>query len=147
MSHILYRIGNFAGRHPWRVISAWVLAAFAIVMLNGSIGGAPDESFSLPGAESQRAADAIQDRFPQETLYSSNVVFHAEDDTEAVLVVRHLIVHGERLGRRRGSWWLERAARQVAPGFGAGWLHHYHHALSWARMGCRPAGCPAPHAP
>jgi RND superfamily putative drug exporter len=79
MSHILYRIGNFAGRHPWRVISAWVLAAFAIVMLNGSIGGAPDESFSLPGAESQRAADAIQDRFPQETLYSSNVIFHSEE--------------------------------------------------------------------
>ena len=24
MSHILYRIGNFAGRHPWRVIGAWV---------------------------------------------------------------------------------------------------------------------------
>ena len=59
MSHILYRIGNFSGRHPWRVISAWILAAVAIFMLNGSIGGAADESFSLPGAESQRAADAV----------------------------------------------------------------------------------------
>ena len=77
MSHLLYRIGNFAGRHPWRVIAAWVLVAVAVVMLNGSIGGPPDESFSLPGAESQRAADAIQDRFPQETLYSSNVIFHS----------------------------------------------------------------------
>ena len=90
MSHILYRIGNFSGRHPWRVIAAWVLAAIAVFMLNGSIGGAPDESFSLPGAESQRAADAIQDRFPQETLYSSNVVFHSEDgltspDTKAAV--------------------------------------------------------------
>ena len=79
MSHILYRIGNFSGRHPWRVISAWILAAVAIFMLNGSIGGAPDESFSLPGAESQRAADAIQERFPQETLYSSNVIFHSDE--------------------------------------------------------------------
>src|SRR3954452_4393290 len=79
MSHILYRIGNFSGRHPWRVISAWILAAVAIFMLNGSIGGAADDSFSLPGAESQRAADAIQERFPQETLYSSNVVFHSEE--------------------------------------------------------------------
>jgi len=43
-----------------------------------SVGGPPDESFSLPGAESQRAADAIEERFPQETLYTSNVIFHDE---------------------------------------------------------------------
>jgi RND superfamily putative drug exporter len=79
MSHLLYKLGNFSGRHPWRVISAWLVIAGAVFMLNGSIGGAPDESFSLPGAESQRAVDAIQDRFPQETLYSSNVVLHSED--------------------------------------------------------------------
>jgi RND superfamily putative drug exporter len=79
MSHVLYRLGNFAGRHPWRVISTWVLVAVAVFMLNSSIGGSPDESFSLPGAESQRAADAIQDRFPQQTLYTSNVIFHADD--------------------------------------------------------------------
>jgi putative drug exporter of the RND superfamily len=78
MSHVLYRLGNFAGRHPWRVISTWLLVAAAVFMLNIAVGGAPDESFSLPGAESQRAADAIQDRFPQETLYSSNVIFHSD---------------------------------------------------------------------
>src|SRR3954451_11399911 len=78
MSHLLYRIGNFSGRHPWRVMTTWLFVSTAGFMLNSSIGGAPDESFSLPGAESQRAADAIQDRFPQETLYSSNVVFHSE---------------------------------------------------------------------
>src|SRR3954451_23961142 len=83
MSHLLYRIGNFSGRHPWRVIAAWLFVAAAVFMLNSSIGGAPDESFSLPGAESQRAADAIQDRFPQETLYSSNVVFHSEEGLTA----------------------------------------------------------------
>jgi putative drug exporter of the RND superfamily len=79
MSHLLYKIGNFSGRHPWRVIAAWVMVAVAAVLLNGSVGGAPDESFSLPGAESQRAADAIQERFPQQTLYSSNVIFHSEE--------------------------------------------------------------------
>src|SRR6478736_6089957 len=83
MSHVLYRIGNFAGRHPWRDISTWLLVAAAPFMLNSSVGGQPDESFSLPGAESQRAADAIQDRFPQQTLYSSNVVLHAEDGLTA----------------------------------------------------------------
>ena len=37
---------------------------FAVFMLNSAVGGAPDETFRLPGAESQRAADAIDDRFP-----------------------------------------------------------------------------------
>ena len=83
MSHVLYRIGNFAGRHPWRVISTWLLLAAAVFMLNSSIGGQPDETFSLPGAESQRAADAIQDRFPAQTLYSSNVIFHSEEGLSA----------------------------------------------------------------
>jgi putative drug exporter of the RND superfamily len=79
MSHVLYRIGHFAGRHPWRVIGAWVVVAVSIFMLNATTGGAYDETFSLPGSESQAAADAIQDRFPQETLYASNIIFHSED--------------------------------------------------------------------
>ncbi len=79
MSHVLYRLGNFAGRHPWRIISAWMIVAGAIFMLNVSQGGQYDESFTLPGSESQRAADAIRDRFPGKTVYSSNVVFHAEN--------------------------------------------------------------------
>jgi RND superfamily putative drug exporter len=79
MSHFLYRIGNFAARRPWRVIAAWIFVAGAAFMLNSSQGGDFDESFSLPGSESQRAADAIEERFPQETLYASNVVFHSED--------------------------------------------------------------------
>ena len=62
MSHFLYRIGNFAGRHPWRVIAAWIFVAGAIFMLNASQGGEYDEGFKLPGSDSQAAADAIEDR-------------------------------------------------------------------------------------
>ncbi len=79
MSRILYRIGHFAGRHPWRILAAWILVAVASVALNSSFGGPPDEHFTIPGAESQRAADAIEDRFPQETLNTSNVIFHDEN--------------------------------------------------------------------
>ena len=78
MSQLLYRIGHLAGRHPWRIIAAWIALAGAILVLNLSQGGEYDESFSLPGSESQRAADAIEERLPQQTLYSSHVVFHAD---------------------------------------------------------------------
>jgi RND superfamily putative drug exporter len=83
MSHLLYKIGNLAGRHPWRIIGAWVFLAGAVFMVNSSHGGGYDETFSLPGSESQAAADAIQDRFPQETLYSSNVILHSDEGLTA----------------------------------------------------------------
>jgi RND superfamily putative drug exporter len=78
MSRILYRLGHFSGRHPWRILAAWVVVGVSVFMLNASAGGSPDESFSIPGAESQRAADAVTDRFPQETVYTSNVIFHSD---------------------------------------------------------------------
>ena len=55
MSRILYRIGHFAGRHPWRILAAWVLVAVAAVMLNSSLGGQPDETLHDPW---RRVADA-----------------------------------------------------------------------------------------
>lgn len=63
------------------------------------------------------------------------MIFDAEYDAESVLVVGHLIVHGERLGRGHRSWGFERAAGQVAPGRGARCLHNYYHALFPARPG------------
>src|SRR3954449_9266683 len=78
MSHVLFRVGHFAGRRPWRVVAGWLLVAVAAVMLRGAVGGQPDETFTLPGSESQRAADAIDARFPQQSLYVSDVIFHTD---------------------------------------------------------------------
>jgi len=76
MSRILFRIGHFAGRHPWRVLTAWLVIAASVLLLNSAYGGESTEDFSLPGAESQRAADALEAKFPEQTLYTANVVFH-----------------------------------------------------------------------
>ena len=66
------------------------------------------------------------------------VVFHATDDAEPVLVMCHLIACRERLRWGRRSRGLEWAARQVAPGRGAGCLHCY-----IMRLPCPAAGGPA----
>src|SRR5919107_445963 len=79
MSHFLDRLGQFAARHPWRMVAAWLVVAVAAVMLNSSYGGETDDSFRLPGAESQRGAEAIEERFPQQSLFTSNVILHSED--------------------------------------------------------------------
>ncbi|WP_148575365.1 MMPL family transporter [Nocardioides caldifontis] len=76
MSALLYRIGRGAGRHPWRVLALWLAAALIALAANSAIGGDTDDTFRLPGAESQVGADLLKDRFPQQTLYTSNVVLH-----------------------------------------------------------------------
>src|SRR5690348_7279603 len=65
-------------------------------------------------------------------VHQHGLVFHAEDDAEPVLIVGHLIVDVERLGRGRRRRGRERAAGQMAPGRGAGCVHSYHHAPSMA---------------
>src|ERR687890_982517 len=77
MSHFLDRLGQFAARHPWRMVAAWLVVAVAAVILNSSYGGETDDSFRLPGAESQRGAEAIDERFPEQTLFTSNVILHS----------------------------------------------------------------------
>src|SRR3954454_22782569 len=83
MSHVLFKVGHFAGRRPWRVVAVWLLVAVTAVMLRGAVGGQPDETFTLPGSESQRAADAIDARFPQQSLYVSDVIFHTDQGVES----------------------------------------------------------------
>ncbi len=79
MSRLLYRLGHSAARHPWRMLTAWILIAFAAVALNASVGGPTNDTFTLPGSESQRAADALQDRFPQQSVNTAQVVVRAKD--------------------------------------------------------------------
>ncbi|WP_192582890.1 MMPL family transporter [Streptomyces albicerus] len=79
MSRLLYRIGHFSGRHPWRVIMTWVVIAAAAFLLNQSFGGSADETFKVPGIESQKAAEALEDKFPQESISTANIIFHSDE--------------------------------------------------------------------
>ena len=64
VSAFLFRLGRSSARHPFRVIGAWLVAAIAVVALQGSAGGEFDNSFRVPGVESQHAADVLNNRFP-----------------------------------------------------------------------------------
>ena len=78
MSRLLYRFGHSAARHPWRVLAAWALIAGIAIALSSSFGGATNDTFRLPGAESQRAADALTDRFPAQSVNTAQVVVHSD---------------------------------------------------------------------
>jgi RND superfamily putative drug exporter len=79
VSALLFRLGRSSARHPFRVIGLWLVAAFAVVALQGVAGGTFDDSFRVPGVESQRAADVLHDRFPTHAGQSARIVLHVGD--------------------------------------------------------------------
>ena len=79
MSAFLYRLGRTSARHPFRVLGLWLVAAIAVMALQGSAGGEFDNSERVPGVESQHAADVLNDRFPSQGGLSARIVLHADD--------------------------------------------------------------------
>src|SRR5699024_9558254 len=53
-----------SARHPWRVLGLCLVAAVALVALQGAAGGEFDDSERGPGVESQHAADVLTESFP-----------------------------------------------------------------------------------
>src|SRR5437763_5722153 len=78
MSSFLFRLGRSSARHPFRVLGAWLVAAVAVVVLQGAAGGQFDNSFRVPGVESQHAADVLNDRFPTHGGQSARIVLPTE---------------------------------------------------------------------
>ncbi|MGW0422744.1 MMPL family transporter [Streptomyces sp. NPDC003015] len=88
MAAFLYRVGRLAFRRRWYVALVWaaVLAAVGLGALKAP--GAADEGFSMPGIESQKAFDLMEQRFPGATAdgATARVVFvapHGEKVTAA----------------------------------------------------------------
>jgi putative drug exporter of the RND superfamily len=65
--------------HPWRTIGAWVLIVVTIITASATFGGKLVNESSIPGSDSQRAVNLLQERFPARAGDSARVVFTADD--------------------------------------------------------------------
>jgi RND superfamily putative drug exporter len=74
MATFLYRIGRFAFRRAWLVIAAWALLLVALLGGGLALGGQTQESYAIPGTESQQAIDKLAAVFPQTAGASVEVV-------------------------------------------------------------------------
>jgi RND superfamily putative drug exporter len=77
MATLLYRLGRFAFRRAWFVIGAWLLILVAFLGGGIGLGGQLQESFAIPGTESQNALDRLNAVFPQVSGASVQVVLEA----------------------------------------------------------------------
>ncbi len=64
MATFLYRLGRLAFRRRWYVVLVWAAVLAAVGLGSLRAPAAADEPFSMPGIESQKAFDLMEQRFP-----------------------------------------------------------------------------------
>ncbi len=82
MSTLLYSLGRWSYRHPWRVLVAWILL---LGVAGGVVGGGlatgfikgTDNSFTIPGTEAQEGIELLGRTFPQASGTSAQLVIVA----------------------------------------------------------------------
>ena len=82
MASFLYRLGHFSVRQRRWVLAVWVGLLVATMGAAQAYGGTTNDSFSLPGTETQAATDLLSERFPSQTGSTTQVVFTTEDRSD-----------------------------------------------------------------
>lgn len=76
MATVLYRLGHFAYRRAWLVIGIWGLLLAGIFGGGVALNGQTQESYAIPGTESQDAIDSLAAVFPSAAGAQVQVVYH-----------------------------------------------------------------------
>ena len=79
MAQYLYRLGRLAARRRRTVLGAWIAVLVLVVVASATLSGTTDDSFSIPGTESQQALDVLGEELPGADGASARVVFAAPD--------------------------------------------------------------------
>jgi putative drug exporter of the RND superfamily len=65
--------------HPWRVIGSWLGIVVLLVVLVATVGGSLRDEFEIPGSDTQKATDLIEEEFASEQGGVLNLVFAAPE--------------------------------------------------------------------
>ncbi|MEP6843515.1 MAG: MMPL family transporter [Pseudolysinimonas sp.] len=74
MATLLYRLGRFAYKRALIVLVAWVILAAGALAGGVALGGQLQDSYAIPGTESQKAIDLLSAVFPQTAGASAEIV-------------------------------------------------------------------------
>jgi putative drug exporter of the RND superfamily len=80
MASRLYTWGQWAVRRRGRVIAVWLLLLAVVGGLGVTLHGKVSNEFSVPGIESQKAQDLLEEKFPTAAGGVARVVFAAPED-------------------------------------------------------------------
>jgi putative drug exporter of the RND superfamily len=77
MASLLYRLGSWAFRRRRLVVAAWLAILVGVGALAAGIKGNTNDAFNVPGTESQRALDLLNEKFPGTGGATARIVFAA----------------------------------------------------------------------
>ena len=78
MTGLLYRLGGFCSRHHYPVIVAWVVAVVAVALAAAAAGTKTSDNLSIPGTDSTKAQDLLQDKLPAQANGTNPVVLQSK---------------------------------------------------------------------
>ncbi len=76
MTGVLYRLARFCVRYRFAVLAAWIVLTVALVGVSHRLGDNTNDNATLPGTNSQQAADTLSKPFPDQANGSSPIVLH-----------------------------------------------------------------------
>ena len=79
MSNALYRLGRMAAENPWKVILGWTIAAALVVASSMSFGRTLEDSFEVPGLDSQIAVDLLSEADSETAGLTAQIVVTPKD--------------------------------------------------------------------
>jgi len=80
MKFVVYTGSTCIRRSVACLLGLWLALFVGVGVLAGTVGGSTSDSFTIPGTESQRALDLLEERFPEQSGSSARVVFASTDD-------------------------------------------------------------------
>jgi putative drug exporter of the RND superfamily len=116
---MLERVARWCYHRRWRTVIIWVVVLIGGGFLGQKLGGDYASDFSLPGAESQKAFDLLNDHFPQRSGDTTQLVFKADAGVQGVRTqMEGLFAQISKLRHVGGvsSPYDPANARQIAPG-------------------------------
>lgn len=91
MATLLFRLGRFAYKRAILVVIAWVLLAAGALAGGVALGGQLQDSYAIPGTESQKAIDLLSAVFPQTSGASAEIVVQDPHGVDLRTADRQLI--------------------------------------------------------
>ncbi len=82
MAELLYRLGKFAARRAWIVVSAWLIVLIAAGAAFAAFGGTLSTAVSIPGTPTEQVTDRLEEEFPEAAGGQGTVVLHTSDGSE-----------------------------------------------------------------
>ncbi|MFZ2383215.1 MAG: MMPL family transporter [Candidatus Nanopelagicales bacterium] len=79
MTRWLYKVSRTCAEHGRLVIILWLLAMVAIMGANRTLGGAPQNAFTLEGTDSATAQELLGQAFPGSSTEANPLVLHSSD--------------------------------------------------------------------